>query len=52
VLRKEKNTRYEAVVSREKKNISTYKKGKERNPKVYVPTCRLMERSGKLFLEA
>ena len=27
----------------EKKNISTYKKGKESNPKVCVPTCRLME---------
>ena len=26
--------------------MSTYNKGKERNPEVYVPTCRLMERSG------
>jgi hypothetical protein len=36
----------------EKKNMSTYNKGKERNPEVYVPTCRLIEMSGKLFSEA
>lgn len=43
---------YEASsVRRKEKNICTYKKGKERNPKVYVPTC-IMEMSGILFLEA